>query len=29
MLDVGAITIFAWCVVIYLIVQVCAYALLF
>ena len=29
MLDIGAVIVFAWCVVIYLIVQVVAYVLIF
>jgi hypothetical protein len=29
MLDIGAVIIFAWCVVMYLVVQVTAYALIF
>ena len=29
MLDIGAVIVFAWCVVIYLIVQVIAYTLIF
>jgi hypothetical protein len=29
MLDIGAVIVFAWCVVVYLIVQVIAYMLIF
>jgi hypothetical protein len=29
MLDIGAVIVFAWCVVIYVIVQICAYVLIF